>query len=65
MDEQKVTDLTLQALMAASGAELDAALLSQIQGSLDGIAGLDVLDIKSSEPAIKFAIIESAMGDQS
>ena len=51
----KVTNESLEALRAASGAEIDVDLLSQIQASFDGIAGMDQMGLKEAEPAIKFS----------
>ncbi len=56
----KVTNESLEALRAASGAEIDEGLLSQIQASFEGIAGMDQMGLKETEPAIKFSLSKDA-----
>lgn len=56
----QITNETLEALEAASGAKLDEALAGQIQASLDGIASLDQISLKDVEPAIKFSPTDDA-----
>ncbi len=54
MADMKITNESLEALKAASGAEIDVDLLSQIQASFEGIAGMDQMGLKETEPAIRF-----------
>ena len=58
--KMKVTKRSLEALKAASGAEIGEGLLSQIQASFEGIAGMGHMGLKDAEPAIKFSPMKDA-----
>ncbi len=58
--KMKVTNRFLEALKAASGAEIDEGLLSQIQASFEAIIGMGPMGLKDAEPAIKFSPTEDA-----
>ena len=64
-ERSQVSQRALDALAQASGAAMEPANLSQIQASLDAVAGLDDMDLKSVEPAITFSSTGPHLGDRS
>ena len=58
MTEPKITRDALRAMAAASGLELTDQqldeLLPQVQRSVEGLDGLEVLDLQDVEPAVLF-----------
>ena len=58
MAQSKVTKETIRAMAAASGLQLSdeqmTELLPQVQQSVDGLDGLEVLDLQDVEPALLF-----------
>lgn len=64
-ERSQVSQRALGALAQASGAAMEPANLSQIQASLDAVAGLDDMDLKSVEPAITFSSTGPHLGGRS
>lgn len=64
-ERSQVSPRALGALAQASGAAMEPANLSQIQASLDAVAGLDDMDLKSVEPAITFSPTGPHLGGRS
>ena len=60
MAKREVTREALKAMASLSGLELSDErvdeLLPQVQRAVDGLAGLDVLDLESVEPAVVFRV---------
>ncbi|MCH8206723.1 MAG: hypothetical protein IH956_06930 [Chloroflexi bacterium] len=60
MTEPRITKDTLRAMAAASGLELTDQqldeLLPQAQRSVEGLKGLEALDLQDIEPAVTFKV---------